>query len=104
MWELVKLPGGCKTVDCKWVFRVNYKAEGKVKCLKGKLVSQGYSQQYGIYYDEILTIVACLSSICILLVFPVENKVEIHQMDVVNIFLNGELREEIFMQQPPGYI
>ena len=59
---------------------------------------------YGIDYDEIFTPVARLSSIRILLAFTVENKMNIHQMDVVSAFLNGELREEIFMQQPPGYV
>ena len=103
-WELVKLPEGRKTVGCKWVFRVKYDGEGRVKCFKGRLVAQGYSQKYGIDYDEVFAPVARLSSIRILLAFAVENKMKIHQMDVVSAFLNGKLREEIFMQQPPGYV
>ena len=103
-WELVKLPEGRRTVGCKWVFRVKYDGEGRVKYFKGRLVAQGYSKRYGIDYDEIFAPVARLSSIRILLAFAVENKMNIHQMDVVSAFLNGELKEEIFMQQPPGYV
>ena len=72
-WELVKLPEGRRTVGCKWVFRVKYDSEGRVKCFKGRLVAQGYSQRYGIDYDEIIAPVARLSSIRILLAFAVEN-------------------------------
>ena len=99
----MKWPEGCQTVGCKWVFRVKYDGEGRVKFFKGRLVAQGYFQQYGIDYDAIFAPVTCLSSICILLAFAVGNKMEIHQMDVVSAFLNGELNEEIFVQ-PPGYV
>ena len=88
-WELVKLPEGCKTVGCKWIFRMKYDGKGRVKCFKSRLVAQGYSQKYGVNYDEIFAPVACFSSICILLAFAVENRMKIHQMDVVNAFLNG---------------
>ena len=103
-WELVKLPKGRETVGCKWVFRVKYDGEGKIHCYKGRLVAQGFTQKYGIDYDEIFSPVARFSTIRTLLAFAVERKMQIHQMDVVSAFLNGELREEIYMQQPPGYI
>ena len=103
-WELVKLPKGRRTVGYKWVFQVKYDGEGRIKCFKGRLIAQGYSQKYGIDYDEIFAHVSRLSSIRILLAFAVENKMKVHQMDVVSAFLNGELKEEIFMQQPPGYV
>ena len=85
-------------------FQVKYDGEGRVKCFKGRLVAQGYSQQHGIDYYEIFAPVVRLSSIHILFAFAIENKMEIHQMNVVGAFLNGELKEEIFMQQPPGYV
>ena len=103
-WELVKLSKGRETVGCKWVFRVKYDGEGKIQCYKGRLVAQGFTQKYGIDYDEIFSPVAQFSTISTLLAFAVERKMQIHQMDVVSAFLNGELREEIYMQQPPGYI
>ena len=103
-WELVNLPEGRKVVGCKWIFRVKYDGKGKVERFKGRLVAQGYSQKYGIDYDETFSPVARYSSIRTLLAFAVEMGMQIHQMDVVTAFLNGDLKEEIYMQQPPGYI
>ena len=103
-WELVKLPEGRRAIGCKWVFRVKYDSNGQVERFKGRLVAQGYSQKYGIDYDETFFPVARFSSICTLLAFAVEMGMQIHQMDVVTAFLNGDLKEEIYMQQPSGYI
>lgn len=103
-WQLVKLPKERETVGYKWVFRVKYDGEGKIQCFKGRLVAQGFTQRFGIDYDEIFSPVARFSTIRTLLAFAVERKMQIHQMDVVSAFLNDKLREEIYMQQPPGYI
>ena len=103
-WELVKLPEGRRTIGCKWVFRVKYDSNGQVESFKGRLVAQGYSQKYGINYDETFSPVARFSSIRTLLAFAAEMGMQIHQMDVVTAFLNGDLKEEIYMQQPSGYI
>ena len=102
-WELVKLPEGRKAIGCKWVFRVKYDGKGQVERFKGRLVALGYSQKYGIDYDETFSPVARFSSIRTLLAFAVEMGMQIHQMDVVTAFLNGDLKEKIYMQQPSGY-
>ncbi len=71
-----------------------------MKKFKGRLVAKGFSQKYGIDYDE----ASCsFSSVRILLAYAVEQKMLIHQMDVVTAFLNGDLKEEIYTRQPPGY-
>ena len=90
--------------ECKWVFRVKYDGNGELKCFKGRLVAQGFSQKYGIDYEEIFSPVAHLSSIRTLLAFAAEKRLQVHQMDVVSAFLNGGLTEEIYMKQPPGYV
>ena len=84
--------------------RVKYDSDGEIQCFKGCLVAQGFTQRYGIDYEEIFSPVARFSTIRTLLAYAVERKMQVHQMDVVSTFLNGELREEIYMQQPPGYI
>ena len=103
-WELVELPKDRETIGCKWVFKVKHTSEGKVERFKGRLVAKGYAQKYGIDYDETFSPVVRFSSIRSLLAFAVQNNMLIHQMDVVTAFLNGELDEEIYMQQPTGYV
>ena len=77
---------------------------GKVDRFKSRLVAKGYSQKYGIDYDETFSPVVRFSSIRTLMAFAAENKIIIHQMDVEIAFLNGELEENIYMEQPEGYV
>ena len=103
-WELVELPSGRKPIGCKWVFKVKHGSNGKVERFKGRLVAKGYDQKYGIDYDETFSPVVRFSSIRALIALAVQNGMLLHQMDVVTAFLNGKLDEEIYMQQPKGYI
>ena len=103
-WDLVELPQGRKPVGCKWVFKVKHRNDGRVERFKGRLVAKGYAQKYGIDYDETFSPVVRFSSIRALLAYAVQNDMLIHQMDVVTAFLNGTLSEEIYMQQPDGYV
>jgi len=103
-WDLVELPPGRTPVGCRWVFKVKHGSDGKVERFKGRLVAKGYAQKYGIDYDETFSPVVRFSSIRTLLAFAVQNDMLIHQMDVVTAFLNGTLDEEIYMQQPDGYV
>ena len=83
------------------MFKVKHRSDGRVECFKGRLVAKGYAQRYGIDYDETFAPVVLYSSIRALLAFAVQN---VHQMDVVTTFPNGKLDEEIYMQQPDGYV
>src|SRR5258708_33441229 len=98
-WELVILPSGCKAIKSKWVFKL--KADG---CFHAHLVAKGFTQIPGIDYDETLSPVACFESLQLLLALAVLENWEIHQMDVKSAFLNGILNEEIYMEQPQGFI
>ena len=75
-----------------------------VECFKARLVAKGYVQQYGIDYEETFSPVVRFSSIRLLLTYAVQNEMLVHQIDVVTAFLNGKLEEEIYMEQPYGYI
>ena len=66
--------------------RVKYDGNSEVKCFKGRLVAQGFLQCYGVAYEQIFSPVAQLLSICTLLAFTVEKKLQVHQMDVVSAF------------------
>ena len=103
-WELVELPPSKRPVKCKWVFKVKHKSDGTVERFKARLVAKGYTQKYGIDYDETFSPVVRFTSIRLLLAYAVQNDMLIHQMDVVTAFLNGELEEEIYMEQPDAYI
>ena len=103
-WEVVKLPERKKAIGCKWIFRVKYDGEGKVDRFKGRLVAQGYSQKYGIDYEETFSPVACFSSIRTILAYAAERGMLVHQMDVITAFLNDDLKEEIYMELPPGFL
>ena len=89
-WDLVEPPEGRA---CKWVFKVKYDGEGKVERFKSRLVAKGYSQRYGIDFEETFSPVVHFSSIRTLLALAVQKDMIVHQMDVVTAFLNGELEE-----------
>ena len=103
-WELVELPPGRKAITCKWVFKVKHDENGKIDRFKGRLVAKGFLQKYGIEFDETFSPVVRFTSIRALLAFAVSRKMFIHQMDVVTAFLNGKLDEDIYMEQPEGYV
>ncbi len=79
-------------------------ATSRVVRVNGRLVARGFSQRPGIDYVETVSPVVHLTSICSLLAFAIKKGMLIHQMDVATAFLNGQLEEEIYMEQPPGYV
>lgn len=100
-WEIVDLPSEKKTFGCKWVFTVKCKADGSIERYRARLVVKGFTQAYGIDYQETFALVAKINSICILLSLAVNSNWPLYQLDVKNAFLNGEL-EEVFMS-PLGF-
>jgi len=102
-WEFVKLPEGKKAVSCKWVFTVKQNPEGKVERYKARLVAKGYSQTYGIDYDETFAPVAKMSTVRTLISCAANFDWPLHQLDVKNAFLHGDLQEEVYMEIPPGF-
>lgn len=103
VWDLVELPKDKKAVGSKWVFKTKKNANGTVERHKARLVAQGYSQQYGQDYDETFSPVVRFESLRTVIALAVQNDLKMHQMDVTTAFLNGELKEEVYMKQPEGY-
>ncbi len=104
-WELVEPPKDANIVGSKWVFRAKKDAAGNVVRYKARLVAQGFSQVPGIDYFDTFAPVAKLASICAVLSMSAIHDLELHQVDVKGVYLNGELtkKENIFMKQPPGF-
>jgi hypothetical protein len=103
-WTLVDLPPERKAIGCKWVFKVKYDAQGNVERYKSRLVAKGYSQTEGVDFNETFAPVAKFNSIRLLIALAAQYDLELHQMDVKTAFLNGDLEEEIYMEQPEGFI
>jgi transposase InsO family protein len=103
VYEIVPRPKGRKVVGSRWVFRIKRGPDGAVQKYKARVVAQGYTQIEGVDYDETFAPVAKLASLRMILALAAEHDLELQQMDVKSAYLNGDLREEIFMEAPPGF-
>ena len=104
VWKLVPRPKNRSIVGTKWIFKNKTDSDGVIIRNKARLVAKGYSQQEGIDYDETFAPVARLEAIRIFLAYAAHKKFKVFQMDVKSAFLNGELEEEVYVEQPPGFI
>ena len=103
-WELVDLPKGHKTIGVKWVYKTKLNEKGEVDKHKARLVAKGYKQEYGVDYEEVFAPVARQETIRSVISLAALNSWPIFQLDVKSAFLHGELNEEVYVDQPPGYV
>ena len=102
-WENFELLRDKRTVGCKWVFTVKYQAYGSIDRYKARLLAKGFTQTYGIDNLETFAHVAKDNLIGVLISFATNLSWPMHQLDMKNAFLNGELEEEVFMDLPSGF-
>ncbi|CAJ2640978.1 unnamed protein product [Trifolium pratense] len=103
-WHLVDLPPGCKPIGCKWILKKKLKPDGTVDKYKARLVAKGFRQRENIDFFDTFSPVTRITSIRVLISIDAIYNLEVHQMDVKTAFLNGDLEEEIYMEQPEGFV
>jgi hypothetical protein len=102
-WDSIDLLRGKSAIGCKLVYKIKTKSDGIIERYKACLVVKGYAHENGIDYEETFTLVAHITSVCSLLAIATVYQWLLVQMDVKSAFLNGDLTEEVYMQEPPGY-
>ncbi|KAK2407959.1 putative mitochondrial protein [Trifolium repens] len=102
-WELTDLPKGQKTIGVKWVYKTKLNEKGEIDKYKARLVVKGYKQEHGVDYEEVFAPVARQDTIRLVVSLAAQNSWPIFQLDVKSAFLNGELLEQVYIEQPPGY-
>lgn len=103
-WKITSLPPGKKAVGCKWVFKIKYKTDGTLDRYKARLVAKGFTQTHGLDYFQTFAPMAKMSTVQIVLSLAAIQKWTLHQLDITNAFLHGDLHEEVYMQIPQGVI
>ncbi|GJT97797.1 retrovirus-related pol polyprotein from transposon TNT 1-94 [Tanacetum coccineum] len=104
VWELVPRPEKVMVITLKWIYKVKLDELGGILKNKAQLVARGYHQEEGIDFEESFAPVARLEAIRIFLAFAAHINMVIYQMDVKTVFLNGNLREEVYVSQPDGFV
>lgn len=103
VYTVTTLPQGKRPIDCRWVFRIKRKADGSIDRYKARLVAKGFAQKSGVDYFETFSPVARYDSIRAMLAVTAFNRMYLKQFDVKTAFLYGDLEEEIYINQPPGF-
>ena len=98
-WELVDPPTGCRPIGLKCVFKVKRNEHGEVVRHKARLIAKGFVQHEGINFEEVFAPVALMESVRLLLALAAVRCWKVHHLDVKSAFLNGELAEEVYVQQ-----
>jgi hypothetical protein len=102
-WELADLPRGHSAITLKWVFKLKRDEAGAIVKHKARLVARGFVQQEGIDFDYTFTPVARMESVRLLFALAAQEGWRVHHMDVKSAFLNGNLKEEVYVHQPSGF-
>jgi hypothetical protein len=104
VWDIVPRLEGKSVVTSKWIYKIKHVADGSVEKYKARFVARGFSQVEGIDYEETFAPVARYTSIRTIIALTASMGWELHQMDVKTTFINGEIEEEVYIEQPEGFV
>jgi hypothetical protein len=102
--DLVEIHDGAKKVGCKWVYKTKYDSKRKIERFQASLIAKGFTQREGIDYTETFSLVSKKDSFWIIMTLVPHYDLELHQMNVKMVFLNGDLQENVYMAQPEGFV
>ena len=102
-WNLVPAPPNANIIDCKWVYKLKHNLDCPIARYKARLVAKGFSQTHGLDYFETFSPIVKVSTIIIAFALSISYNQTIRQLDVQNALLNGDLQEQVFMSQLPGF-
>jgi hypothetical protein len=101
-WSLTPLPAGKTPIGCRWVYKIKLRSDGSVERYKARLVAKGFTQLEGVDYQDTFSPLPRSSPFAAYFALAAARGWSLHQMDVNNAFLHGDLAEEIYMSPPPG--
>lgn len=104
VWDIVARPEGKSIVSSKWLFKIKHVANGSIEKYKAIFIDRGFSQKEGIDYEETFAHIARYTSIRTVIAIAASKRWKMHQMDVKTIFLNGEIEEQVYIEQPEGFV
>ncbi|GIL88635.1 hypothetical protein Vretifemale_16557 [Volvox reticuliferus] len=103
-WRLEHPPQGANVIPGKWVYKLKRDANGGIERYKARYVAKGYKQIEGVDFDEVFAPTGCHATVRAFLASAAAEGMEVHHVDVRTAFLHGELEEQIYCEQPPGYV
>ena len=104
VWDIVPRPKGKSVVTSKWIYKIKHAGDASVEKYKERFVARGFSSVEGIDYEETFAPVARYTSIRTIIALAASMGWRLHQMDVKTTFLNGEIEEEVYVEQPEGFV
>jgi hypothetical protein len=103
VWEVVPKPKKKYVVSSKWIYKIKHGVDKSIEKHKARFVAHGFSQKEGFDYEETFSPVSRYTSIRTIIALAAKMKWKLHHMDVKTTFLNGVIKEEVYIEQPQGF-